>query len=117
MKIALYVAAWPPGENPSGTVTYASQLVPALRKLGHEVFMLTFQKDSQESNPHTIDLRRVVNRTLWTRIMSRLAPTRASFKEMSTAIASALSELIDKHGLHVFEIEETFGWSYAIGRR
>ena len=36
MKIALFVPNWPPGLTPNGIVTYASQLVPALRRLpGH----------------------------------------------------------------------------------
>jgi glycosyltransferase involved in cell wall biosynthesis len=116
MKIALYIASWPPGEKASGAVTYASQLVPALRKQGHEVFILTFRKNADDSDPRTMDLRRFVNRTWWNRATLRLAPTRASFKQTANAIASALCELMDKHGLDVFEIEEAFGFSHAIAR-
>ena len=32
---------WPPSGMPNGIVSYASRLVPALRDLGHEVFVLT----------------------------------------------------------------------------
>ena len=116
MRIALYVTAWPPGEYPSGIVTYASQLVPALRKLGHEVFILTFRKSASDLDPHTIDLRRFVSRTLWDRVLLRLAPVRASFKEISTILGLALKELIANHALDVFEIEELFGFSYDIRR-
>ena len=118
MKIALFVPAWPPGESPSGITTYASQLVPALRRLGHEVFLLTFEKGPDDSDPHSIDLQRFVpSQTLWDRAMYKIAPTRAVFKTITTAITSALSELLDTHGLEVFEIEESFGWSYAISRK
>jgi glycosyltransferase involved in cell wall biosynthesis len=117
MKIALYVASWPPDESASGAVTYASQLVPALRNLGHDVFILTFRKSDTDSDPRTIDLRRFLNRTWWNRATIRLAPTTARFKQISNAIVLALSELIKKHGLDVFEIEEAFGFSYAIARK
>lgn len=117
MKIAFYVGSWPPGENASGIITYASQLVPALRKLGHEVFMLTFHKNSEDLDPYTIDLRRFASKhTLWNRALHKLAPARATFKGVSTAITSALSDLIDTRGLDVFEIEEAFGWSYGVAR-
>src|SRR3974377_569242 len=107
MKIALLVGSWPPGEAASGIVTYASQLVPALRKFGHEVFILTFYKDQSDSDPNTIDLHRfAMKRTLWNRAMYRLNPTRATNKGASSAIALALAELINKRGLDVFEIEE-----------
>jgi L-malate glycosyltransferase len=116
MKIALYVTAWPPGEYASGTVTYASRLVPALRKLGHEVFILTFNLTETATDPYAIDLRRFASRTLWTRAMLRLNPVRAGYKEMAFVIASALRELIDKHAIEVFETEEAFGLSYSVAR-
>ena len=68
MKIALYVPSWPPGETASGIVTYASHLVPALLTLGHEVFKLTFHKDRDDLDPHTIDLYRFATKQrLWDR--------------------------------------------------
>ena len=39
------------------------------------------------------------------------------FKGASGALVSALTELVDKHALDVFEIEEAFGWSYAIAQK
>ncbi len=118
MKIALYVNAWSPDKNTSGIQTYASNLVPALRKLGHEVFVLTFHKDGEDTDPYTIDLRRFsLSRTLWHRAMYRFAPARTLFNDITTSIASALSELIDERGLDVFEIENSLGWSYAIGQK
>jgi glycosyltransferase involved in cell wall biosynthesis len=115
MKIALFVPEWPPGRTPSGIVTYASQLVPALRKLDHEVFILTFQQHAAHADPYTINLQRLIpNASLTTRIMRKLAPARTLFREITAALASALNELIDKHNLDVFEIEESYGWSVPI---
>ena len=57
MKIALHVGSWPTGLIANGIDTYASQLVPALRRLGHEVFVLTANKAADHRDPYTIDLR------------------------------------------------------------
>ena len=60
MKIALYVPSWPPGETANGIVTYASYVVPALRELGHEVFVLTFHNDRNSFDDYAIDLGRLL---------------------------------------------------------
>jgi glycosyltransferase involved in cell wall biosynthesis len=117
MKIALFVPSWPPGFAANGIVTYASQLVPALRRLGHEVFVLTFAKGAIDDDPHTIDLRSFASApTLWRRAMFKLAPDTAAFNAASLAIASAINDLVKKHKPDVFEMEESFGWSFAISR-
>jgi glycosyltransferase involved in cell wall biosynthesis len=117
MKIALYVPSWPPGFAANGIVTYASQLVPALRRLGHEVFVLTSHKEIKNDDSYIIDLRALASApTLWDRAMFRVAPESASYKAVSSVIISAIRSLIERHQLDVFEMEESFGWSFAISR-
>ena len=116
MKIALYVPSWPPGFSPNGIVTYASYLVPALRQLGHEVFVLTFAAGECD-DPYCIELRRFSPvHNLLNRALFRFAPETAHFNSISFAIANAIRELVAKHQIDVFEIEESFGWNYAITR-
>jgi glycosyltransferase involved in cell wall biosynthesis len=115
MRVALYVPSWPPGGVANGIVTYASQLVPALRRLGHEVFVLTPRKAQRHYDPYTIDLQDFsVPRNLWDRAMFRIVPEKAEFKAASSAIASAVKELFDKYALDIFEMEESYGWSFAV---
>ena len=117
MKIALLVPSWPPGFSANGIVTYASQLVPALRRLGHEVFVLTACKATGDDDPYTIDLRGFASPpSLWDRAMFRLALDGATFKAASSAIAAAIIDLSAKHHIDVFEMEESFGWSFEISR-
>src|SRR5262245_24413463 len=116
MKIGIYVTSWPPGDIPNGIVIYASQLVPALRRLGHEVFVLTPDKTT-EDDPYTIDLRNLgATPTFWARALSKLIPHSAGFNIVSSVIATAVGELVKKHKIEVFEMEETFGFSFAISR-
>ena len=117
MKIAVYVPSWPPGNISSGIVTYASQVVPALRQLGHEVFVLTNHKTADEDDPYTIDLQYFSSPpTLWQRAMFRLAPATTGFNRVSSPIAHAIKKLVETHELDVFEMEETGGWNLAISR-
>ena len=117
MKIAIYVPSWPPGLLANGIVTYASQLVPALRALGHEVFVLTPQKDVGDLSEYTINLQKfTTKRTVWNRSMFRLIPEVVRFDMASSVIASAIAMLVQEHKLDVFEMEESFGWSYSISR-
>lgn len=114
MKIALYVPAWPPGFSPNGIVTYASHVVPALRQLGHEVFVVTYRSD-ETVDPYTIELRRFMPKpNFLDRAIYRVAPHAAQFNRMSSAIARALSALHSQHKIDVFETEESFGWSATI---
>ena len=50
---------WPPGASANGIVTYAAQIIPALRQLGHEVFVLTPNCTAKADDPYTIDLNAI----------------------------------------------------------
>jgi hypothetical protein len=117
MNIAIYVPSWPPGFAPNGIVTYASYLVPALRQLGHQVFVLTHRKTVEDSDPYTIDLQRFApSATLWQRAASWLAPESTQFQLVTSNIIRALRDLLTKYNIDVLEMEESFGWSFAISR-
>src|SRR5690349_14669173 len=117
MKIGLHVPSWPPGRISNGIVTYASYLVPALRRLGHTVFILTGNKPAEDRNPYTINTNELAPAlSLWDRVLYRLNPTAAAFKAASAPIARAVRDLVAKHELDVVEIEESGGWSLAVSR-
>jgi glycosyltransferase involved in cell wall biosynthesis len=118
MKIAIYVYSWPPGTAPTGIVTYTAQLVPALRRLGHEVYVLTSNLTTEPDDPYTIDLKRYMPESaLWNRALSKLAGVPSTYRATSIAVASAIEQLVERHGVQVFEMEESFGWTTATSRR
>jgi glycosyltransferase involved in cell wall biosynthesis len=116
MRIALYVPAWPPGAAANGIVTYASHLVPALRAINHEVFVLTPHKTTNDEDPHTIDLKLFGLSPLWQSAMHKLFPEAAQFNVGAEPIAAAVKQLFRKHEIDVLEIEESFGWSFAVSK-
>ncbi len=117
MKIAFHAPAWPPGSISNGIVTYTSQLVPSLRKLGHTVFVLTGNKMTDDDDPSIIDLRQYFSTgSLWDRAKARFTPAYAGFERASSPIALAIAELVKTQSLDIFEMEESGGWNYATSR-
>ncbi len=110
MKIGLYVPTWPPGSDANGIVTYAANAVPALRRLGHEVVVITPNLSS--ADPNAIDLRSYESRPpAWSRLASKIS-RKASYR----SLVSAVKHLAATGRIEVIEIEETFGWSREISR-
>jgi glycosyltransferase involved in cell wall biosynthesis len=107
MKIGLFVPSWPPGFDANGIVSYAANIVPALRRIGHEVFVLT--PNSAMRDPYTVELTRPTNQAVWKRLRSRLSP-----RPKYESLVLAVRRLVEAEKIHVFEMEESFGWSSAI---
>lgn len=117
MKIAIYVPSWPPGSSANGIVTYAAQLVPALRAQGHDVFVVTPNCTATPPDAYTIDLNQIpLTRSILSRVKSRFHPEQAFFDASAERLVSAIRELNTRHCLDVFEIEESFGWSWRIAQ-
>jgi glycosyltransferase involved in cell wall biosynthesis len=116
MKIALYSPSWPPGKTPNGIVTYASYMVPALRSLGHQVYILTHNAAASD-DPFTLDLTKYERpRSVWLRLMFKLSPQRAQFVSIVNPLIDAVKDLSTNNKLEVLEIEESFGWAVAISK-
>jgi L-malate glycosyltransferase len=117
MKIALFVPSWPPGAAANGIVTYASNLVPALRQLGHEVFILSPNLPKGFNDPYAVDLTRFTYEpSLWDRALRKWDFGRAHFNALSYTISSAVRYLVNTYQIDVFEMEESFGWSASVSR-
>ena len=118
MKMAIYVSSWPPGREASGIVTYTSQLVLALRSVGHEVYVIT--PDSHEKDEYTIDLntfRASALSRIWRRVLAKISSLPPESVEHANKIGLAVRKLVQEKGIEVLEIEEAFGWSTQISRQ
>lgn len=116
MKIALFVSSWPPGSQANGIVTYSAQIVPALRQLGHDVFLITLNK--KDDDPSTIDLRGFLPKpTLVSRIYAKMNFDMAVRSAISVAVGDAIQASLTRYHLDIFEIEESFGWSLMVSSR
>src|SRR5690242_13054005 len=94
MKIALLIPSWPPGSIANGIVTYASELVPAFRRLGHDVYILTPFHANGDDDPQTIDLRPHLSKmSVLDRVMFKLFPETTLFNRISGATIASLREM------------------------
>ena len=113
MRIGIFSPSWPPGSDPNGIVTYVANLIPALRKVGHEVFIITY--DTFGDGREAIDLRSFKRPLpMWHRALFKIAPETALFKAASQPLVSAVRYLVARHGIEIFEMEETYGLSAPI---
>ncbi|MGX4770518.1 glycosyltransferase family 4 protein [Bradyrhizobium guangdongense] len=117
MKIAIFASAWPPGRSSNGIVTYVEQIAPALRELGHEVFVLTPSKTAPFTDRYSVDLASVeISSSLFDRLRKKISPKQFFHDVMIARIVAATQRLKDEHGLDLVEIEESFGWSFGLSR-
>src|ERR1700722_2319112 len=116
MKIAMYVPSWPPGSTANGIVTYAAQIVPALRSLDHEVYVLTHDLRPDELDEYTIDLSRFQPPDNFRNRIRRKLSRPTAYSIAAPALVRAVQDLVRTKRIDVFEIEESFGWSFAISK-
>jgi glycosyltransferase involved in cell wall biosynthesis len=116
MKIAMCVPAWPPGNSANGIVAYAGYMIPALRELGHDVFVVTH--DSSDTCDPRLSVIKTFQKPLpfWNRALFRIASTNAVYHAAAGALADAIKDLVTRHGIEILEMEESFGLSHAISR-
>ncbi|WKA30621.1 glycosyltransferase family 4 protein [Bradyrhizobium roseum] len=112
MKIALFVPSRPQGGAANGIITYASQIAPALRQLGHEVYVLTHQISGPTDDRYTVNLSEFSPGLFW-QIRSKLR-SHAQNDLTEYRLIAALQKLKSDVGIDVLEIEESFGWSAAL---
>jgi glycosyltransferase involved in cell wall biosynthesis len=116
MNICLYSPSWPPESSFNGVVTYVGQIAPALRKLGHNVIILTPQNGAPD-DPNVIELSRFTSsRSLMQRAISKIAPELGHFKGYTALLVDAVQELIKNYHIEILEIEESYGWSGAVSK-
>jgi len=112
MKIALFVPSQPSGGGANGIITYASQIVPALRQLGHEVYILTPQMYGSIEDRYAVNLSQFnpgTSRQLWSKFRGHGPNDLIEYR-----LKAALQKLKCSVGIDVLEIEESFGWSAAL---
>jgi glycosyltransferase involved in cell wall biosynthesis len=116
MNIGIYSPSWPPEFSSNGVVTYVGALVPALRNLGHNVFILTPKNDASD-DPTVIDLQRYQSPpSLPLRLARKVAPEHFHYGEMEKSLIRAVGDAIKKHGIEILEMEDCYGWSNAISK-
>ncbi len=120
LRVALYTPAWPKGELPNGIVTYASNIIPALRDVGVEVFVIAGSIAPGCADP-SVAVPEVARDPLAIRAASRVqehfAPGASSERRNAMAIVKEVRRLRRERRIDVVEMEESFGWCGWVASR
>jgi glycosyltransferase involved in cell wall biosynthesis len=109
----MYAPSWPPSDDANGIVTYASYIIPALRELGHQIYVLS--PNVKTCDKYTIDLNDFDEKAqFWQRILYKISPSFTHFSEMSKRLVRAVKYMVDEYGVELLEMEESFGISKAV---
>jgi glycosyltransferase involved in cell wall biosynthesis len=122
LSLAFYCPCWPPGKTSNGIVTYVGAIVPALEAQGHVVSILSRSPAGRTTTAGVYDIEQYkAGHTLAERLLDRLAWLRGCNhgveRVVSRSIAAATGLAITEHGVHLLEIEESFGWPLGVRRK
>ncbi len=120
LRVALYAPAWPGGALPNGIVTYTSHIVPALRSLGVETWVLASLLTPENTDAHARSvspLRDPLPARLLARARDRFAPGATAERRDALAIAREVQRLERERNIALVEMEESFGWCARVAER
>ncbi len=120
LRVALYTPAWPGGALPNGIVTYTSHIVPALRALGVETWVLASLLAPERTEAHARPVssgRDPLPARLIARFRDFLAPGASAERRNAFAIAREVQRLERERRLALVEMEESFGWCARVAER
>ena len=113
MKIAYFSPHWPLGAStPNGIVTVLHHTVPALRAMGHEVYIITLNGPKDHNDPYLIvgtTAKTGPLQSLLSAIKFKLSPSTAFYNMMLDQVTDLFAKLHQRVGLDVIEMEESFG--------
>jgi glycosyltransferase involved in cell wall biosynthesis len=116
MRIGLVTPAWPGTVTANGIASATAQLAIGLHTIGHEVTTVALHADAPTSHPRVV-LAPDSGMTLFQRLLYRFDPDQAIRQRVVGRLVAAARLAIDRHGVEVLMMEESFGWAAAVRRQ
>lgn len=113
MHIGLYAAGLPHSDKPSGIVTYVTVMRDALAALGHDVTVVT-DKAMMTPQGDVMPLHPPRQRGPLAALTNKLRSALGRPFDHSPAIAAAIAHAHRIRPFDIFEMEESFGWSFRV---
>src|SRR5262249_44877540 len=121
LSIGYLSPGWPLDQFPNGVVSYITDMVEPLRRMGHRVTVVASQDTSPEPDPSIYGLEWARSspglvRRLGEWLGFRLAPGEMQLRVFRTLLLAAIHRATAERDIQLFEIEETFGNALWIQR-
>jgi glycosyltransferase involved in cell wall biosynthesis len=123
LSVAYFSPAWPPGTVSNGIVSYVGTISEALRARGNVVSVLAPAAPTGVAVDEEIYRlgedrgRRTRASRLLDRLEARISPRRALDRMTCRTIVAGIRRAIAERDVQLFEMEESYGWSYRVQRR
>ncbi|KAF0115353.1 MAG: glycosyltransferase [Rhodobacteraceae bacterium] len=115
LRIGLVTPAWPGTATANGIASAVAHLATGLTAIGHDVTIIAHWVDAPHDDPRVIVLDDQPV-PLVGRLLFRLFPDRVIRRAIIARFIKATRAAIDRHGIEVLLMEETFGWAGEIRR-
>lgn len=121
MRIVYYVVGWPPDRFANGIVTASDRISAALRRAGHEAYILAMNGAPRPGENHVLIINAARSGARLAdyaeRLRRRVSRFGATLDGPPRKIASAVHRCEALRAADIMEMEESFGWSRIVARR
>ena len=114
MNIVIMTPCWPQTGLPNGIATYYASIVPALRNLGHNVFIMAANGDFSDERVYELTYQPSLTTKIKTKILERFSPGHLIYYFGAQSIIHTLKKISLEHKIDVVQIEDSFGWHYLV---
>lgn len=115
LRIGLVTPAWPGSRTANGIATAVSHLAIGLEACGHEVTIIAISVDAPYTRPRVVQLPEI-HWSLLDKLRVRIDSESTAHRKYGQAIAAAVRDAIDRHGIEIVVMEETQGWAGSVAR-
>ncbi|MFT6221657.1 MAG: glycosyltransferase involved in cell wall biosynthesis [Candidatus Endobugula sp.] len=120
MNIIIFSPSWPKGVDANGIVTYCDNMVSALKRKGHRVFVLAGSRGEGAAGNDCFNVTGYKPSFL-DRVFGRIGEFFSTgFNQYylgAKSILYGIREIEKKAKIDVLEMEESFGWHYFLQKR
>ncbi len=118
MNIVLFSPSWPQNDNANGIVTYCANMYSALKRQGHNVYILCGHTEiKNDPTVYTVDYSISPFEKLWCLFGDRLSEGYRNYYLGAKAILAGIRQIESEHAIDIMEIEESFGWHYFLQKQ
>ncbi len=116
MKIGMLTPSWPGGQTVNGITTSVFNLERGLSGIGHDVVIITGDAASEGNTPVTL-FPQFRKWTMTEKVSWMFGRDVATIQITAEAILAATQDAIDRFGIEVLLIEETYGFARYLSPR
>lgn len=115
VRVGLLTPAWPGTRMPNGIATAVTHIRSGLEACGCKVVIIPVTRDGPDGEAILVAIPEL-RRSLSDRLQARIDPWGAVHRFMGKRIAAAVTEAVQRHGIEVLVMEETYGWAGTVQR-